>query len=218
LAATVAGWKPALPAIFRAAKDLHLLVFNEILRMLRSAQHDIFPFSAACKNPRKVSAVFYRLSQTADIPGMAQIRAREWGSFEYWTMRIAGYLAGEINPQQALAPRTCYVAVDRNSVVGFVAGHLTRRHGCDAEIEWINVMPERRGAGIASELLRLVAGWFVEQKALRVCVDAEPSNAGARAFYMRHGAETLNEYWLVWNDIRRVLGMPPGFKGRGTAK
>jgi ribosomal protein S18 acetylase RimI-like enzyme len=71
-------------------------------------------------------------------------------------------------------------------------------------LEWINVIPERRGAGVASELLRLLAGWFVEQKAFRVCVDVEPSNTVARAFYTRHGAETLNPHWLVWNDIRKV--------------
>jgi ribosomal protein S18 acetylase RimI-like enzyme len=148
--------------------------------------------------------MLYRPSQAADIPAMARIRAREWGSFDYWTSRIAGYLEGESNPQRALPPRTCYVAVDESSVVGFVAGHLTRRYDCEGELEWINVIPERRGAGIASELLRLLAGWFVEQKALRVCVDVEPSNAVARAFYARHRAETLNEHWLVWNDISKV--------------
>jgi len=85
-----------------------------------------------------------------------------------------------------------------------VAGHLTRRHGCDGELQWINVIPERRGSGIASELLRLLAGWFVEQKAFRICVNVDPSNAVARAFYIRHGAEKLNDHWLVWNDIRKV--------------
>jgi ribosomal protein S18 acetylase RimI-like enzyme len=139
---------------------------------------------------------------------MAHIRAREWGSFEYWKNRISGYLEGEIHPQRALPSRTCYVAVEQSSLVGFVAGHLTRRYGCAAELEWINVIPERRGAGIASELLRLLAGWFAEQKAFRVCVDVEPSNAVARAFYTRHRAVTLNAHWLVWNDIRHVLGKP----------
>jgi len=136
---------------------------------------------------------------------MARIRAREWGSFDYWTNRITGYLAGEVNPQRALPPRIGYVAEEQGSVVGFIAGHLTQRHGCDGELEWINVVPERRGAGIASQLLRRLAGWFVEQKAVRICVDVEPSNAVARAFYTRHGAETLNPHWLVWNDIGIVL-------------
>ena len=153
-------------------------------------------------------AMLYRPSQAADLPAMTHIRAREWGNLEYWMNRISGYLDGGSNPQNALPPRTCYVAVDESSLVGFVAGHLTRRYGCQGELEWINVLPERRGAGIASELLRLLAGWFVEQKAFRVCVDVEPSNAVARTFYTRHGAETLSAHWLVWYDIRHVLGKP----------
>ena len=35
-----AGQKVPRAVILSAAKDLHLVVFNEILQMLRSAQHD----------------------------------------------------------------------------------------------------------------------------------------------------------------------------------
>jgi len=73
-------------------------------------------------------------------------------------------------------------------------------------LEWINVIPEHRGSGIALALLRKLAAWFAEQKALRICVDVEPSNIAARRFYKRHGAADLNEHWLVWNDINVVLG------------
>ncbi len=139
---------------------------------------------------------------------MARIRAREWGEPEYWKNRISRYLEGELNPQHALAPRICYVAVEESSLVGFAAGHLTRRYACNGELEWINVIPERRGTGVASELLRLLAGWFVQQGALRICVDADPSNAAARAFYTRNGAQRLNGHWLVWNDISGVPGGP----------
>ena len=86
---------------------------------------------------------------------------------------------------------------------GFIAGHLTRRFSCDGELEWIDVVRERRRSGIASELLRVLAAWFVEREALRVCVD--PGNAVARFFYARHGAEALNQHWLVWSDISVVL-------------
>jgi ribosomal protein S18 acetylase RimI-like enzyme len=90
--------------------------------------------------------------------------------------------------------------------VGFVAGHLTARHGCHGELEWINVIRERRRDGVASQLLRLLARWFFQQGAFRVCVDVNPANPEALAFYMRNGAERLNENWLVWNDIRIVMG------------
>jgi GNAT superfamily N-acetyltransferase len=152
--------------------------------------------------------VIYRQAEKSDIPAVARIRAAEWGTEEGWRARIAGYMAGEIDPREALKPRVIYVAVEGEALAGFIAGHLTRRYGCDGELEWINVIPERRGNGIAGQLLRRLAEWFAEQKALRVCVDVDPGNAVARRFYTRHGAERLNAHWLVWNDIKVVLGQP----------
>lgn len=143
--------------------------------------------------------------EKADIPAMARIRSSEWGDQEYWERRISGYLAGEVNPQRALAPRTGYVAVEESAVVAFIAGHLTRRHACEGELEWINVITEWRGRGVASELLRLLAAWFVQQNALRICVDVDPANPTARAFYTKNGAEKLNPHWLAWNNITVVL-------------
>lgn len=120
--------------------------------------------------------------------------------------RINATLLLELHPQHALIPRVIYVASESDSIVGFIAGHLTRRFACEGEVEWINVIPERRGSRIASELLRLLAGWFVEQKASLICVDVDPANTTARCFYRRHGAQDLNEHWLVWNNISVVLG------------
>jgi hypothetical protein len=39
-------------------------------------------------------------------------------------------------------PRVSYVAFEQGLIVGFIAGHLTRRYGCDGELEWINVSPQ----------------------------------------------------------------------------
>ena len=150
--------------------------------------------------------VHYRLAEKSDIPAIARIRAAEWETEEYWRVRVSRYLNCELHPQQALMPRVSYVALEAESLVGFIAGHLTRRYACDGELEWISVTPERRGSAVASELLRLLAAWFVEQKASRICVDVDPANSTARRFYLRHGAEKLNEHWLVWNDIKLVLG------------
>jgi ribosomal protein S18 acetylase RimI-like enzyme len=150
-------------------------------------------------------ALRYRQVERPDLPALARIRAAEWETEAYWQTRISRYLDCELHPQHALLPRIIYVASEVNSIVGFIGGHLTRRHGCDGELEWINVIPERRGSGAASGLLRLLAAWFVEQKALRVCVDVDPANAAAQRFYRKHGAETLNEHWLVWNNITAVL-------------
>ena len=123
----------------------------------------------------------------------ATLRAVEWGSLPYWRERIHGYMAGMQHPQQALAPRTVVVAIEQDLLTGFAAGHLTRRHGCDGELQWINGARHRRGAGLADDL-----------RARRVCVDVDAGNPVARAFYLRHGAQPLNDHWLVWEDIARA--------------
>jgi ribosomal protein S18 acetylase RimI-like enzyme len=148
----------------------------------------------------------YRQAEKADIPQMAHIRAKTWGTQDYWEKRISGYLSGEIHPQQALMPRVSYVAVHGDSVVGFIAGHLTRRYACEGELEWIDVNPEHRRTGVASDLIRLLATWFTEHRASKICVNVAPENKVATKFYMRHGADRLNEHWLQWNDIGRIVG------------
>jgi len=131
----------------------------------------------------------------SDVAGMAHIRSGEWGARDYWEKRISGYLNCELHPQQALMPRVGYVALAGDSVVGFIAGHLTRRYACDGELEWINVIPEHRGTGVASELICLLAAWLAGQKAPKVCVNVAPENAAATRFYVRHGAGRLNQHW-----------------------
>jgi len=150
-------------------------------------------------------AVHYRQADQSDIPAMARVRAQDWGDEAYWSGRISRYMDREDHPRHALMPRVIYVALADDVLVGLIAGHLTRRHACDGELEWISVTPERRGSGVAPELLRLLAAWFAEQNASRICVDVEPNNATARRFYTRHGAGHLNEHWLVWDDIKLVL-------------
>lgn len=143
----------------------------------------------------------YREATLADIPQMAQVRAGDWGSDEYWQERISLYLTNQSNPQHALARRVAFVCMDNDQVAGLIAGHLTRRHGCDGELEWISIRPQYRRRGIASSLLRLLAGWFRDQNARRICVDVEPANINARAFYSAHGAVDLKPHWMVWEDI-----------------
>jgi ribosomal protein S18 acetylase RimI-like enzyme len=138
---------------------------------------------------------------------MAEIRALEWGTKDYWIDRVMQYLNCDNYPytQTALLPRVVYVGLSNDAVIGYIAGHLTHRLNCDGELEWINVIANFRGSGVASELLKLLAQWFVEQGALKICIDVEPTNATAQRFYRRHGAENLNQHWLFWKDISFVL-------------
>lgn len=154
-----------------------------------------------------MATILYRPAEKSDVTALARIRAANWETEAYWMGRITGYREGTLHPQLALAPRVLYVATENGAVAGFIAGHLTKRFGCDGELEWIDVVAERRRMGIATELIRLLAGWFSEQKAKCVCVNVSPGNFGARRLYGRSGAEFLNEYWLVWKDIGAILNV-----------
>jgi GNAT superfamily N-acetyltransferase len=148
----------------------------------------------------------FRRAELSEARAMAQIRAREWQTEEFWYARISGYLEGKHNPRQALESRVMYVASEDGLPVGFIAGHLTRRYECDGELQWIDVVEERRRVGLASVLLKLLAEWFAMQGALRICVNVDVANVAARRLYMRFGAEELNRHWLLWKDIRVALG------------
>jgi GNAT superfamily N-acetyltransferase len=142
-----------------------------------------------------------RVAAADDVAAMA--RLREEGG---WTggapeARMRLYLAGEHHPRHALAPRVAFVAEEGGRVIGFIAGHLTTRFGCHGELQWLFVAPERRGGGAAARLLERLAAWLAAHGAARVCVNVEPENTPARRFYARHGAQGLDEHWMVWPDI-----------------
>lgn len=145
--------------------------------------------------------VLYRPATLLDVSAIAQLRSEHWGHAPDWELRIAAYLSGEHHPRHALLPRIMIVAEQDDEVVGFIAGHLTRRYHCDGELQWIGVSSSQRRQGIATELLRELADWFAASNAHRICVDAQPRNTEARAFYARHGAEALNDHWMVFPNI-----------------
>jgi len=145
----------------------------------------------------------FREAKKSDIPILAAIRAAEWETEEYWIRRIAGYRNKLLNPQMARSSRIIYVATDADRIIGFIAGHLTKRLDCEGELQWINIIPAYRKKGIAAELIRLLAAWFVRKKALKICID--PGDQSSRLYYIKKGAENLNEHWLYWKDVRVVL-------------
>ena len=146
------------------------------------------------------SAVRYREAGIADVPAMERCRAtdRESGPAD---ARMAAYLAGTHHPQQALAARVAFVALDGDDVIGYVASHATTRFGHDGEVQYLYVAPPYRRRGVARQLLGLAARWFVARQLHRVCVNADLESAGAVAFYEAQGARSLNAHWYVWEDI-----------------
>jgi len=152
-----------------------------------------------------MASVQYRRAALSDVPLVAGL-PREGEAGGDPPERMARYLAGVHHPQQALPPRAMWIAERGDVPIGYVAGHLTRRFGCDGELQWIYVIHEHRRTRVASTLLRLLAEWFVERHARRVCVDL--GDDAARPFYRRHGAVELNPHWMVWEDIGAVLREP----------
>jgi len=150
--------------------------------------------------------VLYRPATLLDVSAMAQLRSEHWGNAPDWEHRLASYLSGEHHPRHAQLVRVVIVAEEDDKITGFIAGHLTRRYGCQGELQWLNVSgTEKHRNEIAAELLQQLGEWFGENGAHRVCVDARPRNNAAKEFYSRHGAEPINSHWLVWQDINSPL-------------
>jgi ribosomal protein S18 acetylase RimI-like enzyme len=166
------------------------------------------PAIAPIPGPGKSAAtapLVLRAAEVDDVPAMAAIRAAEWETEAYWQRRIGNYLRGELGAQHALGGNAVFVASLDADIVGFIAGHRTTRHGCDGELEWMDVAGAHRRQGIAGQLIVTLAAWFVEQQALRVCIDVKPENAAARGLYTKFGAQPLNPHWMFWDDIRVAM-------------
>jgi len=146
----------------------------------------------------------YREATTVDVPAMQRCRATDIPAGPA-DARMAAYLDGQHHPQQALAARAAFVALDGDDTVAYIAGHATTRHGCAGEVQYLYVAPRYRRAGVAGHLLQSMARWFEMQGIHRVCVNADLESAGAVPFYMAHGARALNPYWYIWDDIRIVF-------------
>jgi len=72
-------------------------------------------------------SVRYQEATSADVPAMARSRAAdaEAGPAD---ARMARYLDGAHHPHEALAPRTAFVALESDAVIGYIAGHACTRH------------------------------------------------------------------------------------------
>lgn len=147
----------------------------------------------------------FRVATAPDVPRMAECRSRDPAAGPA-DARMAAYFRGEHHPQQALAPRIGFVALDEEMVVGYTAGHLTTRFRCEGEVQYLFIAPEYRRRGIATALLRLMAAWFREQGVGRVCVNVDADSPAAQPFYSALGALPLRPHWSVWGDIGRMLG------------
>ncbi len=164
-----------------------------------------------------LSSLIIRIAQTADVGALAGIRAKSWGTNDYWLDRITNYLNGTGGPASALPQRIILVATMDEKVAGMIAGHLSRRFNRDAELQWLDVHPDFSRQGIGSVLWRCLAHWLVKEGARNILVNVEPDNEAARAFYTHQGAREMNDHWMEWARLDRYLpDWPEGIPGLWT--
>ena len=97
-----------------------------------------------------------------------------------------------------------FAATLNGQMVGFIAGHFSRRYETEGELQSIHILKDFQGRGVGAELLKRLAAWFVTHQRLKICVGIDPASPYKR-FYEKHGARTINPHWLVWDDIASVL-------------
>ncbi len=149
----------------------------------------------------------------SDLDAIARVQARTMVASDYYGNavdeeseyrrihpRVVGYLAGTHNPSYSLSERAVFVAAHDEQIIGLAAGHRSTRMGCTGELQWMFVLPRWQRQGIGAGLLRPLRQWFKVHKSTKVIVDAPPENP-YRAFYLKHGAIPLDEYWLYWENI-----------------
>lgn len=151
-----------------------------------------------------------RRAMVDDFAGLEAVRALDEDAGPA-DPRMARYLLGEHHPQFALAERIVLIAEAEGHVIGYTGGHRTTRHGCEGELQYLYVTPDHRRLGVASRMVGALARWFEDHGVRRVCVDVDPDNARARAFYSECGAVALDSHWMVWEDLPTSLGLatPP---------
>jgi ribosomal protein S18 acetylase RimI-like enzyme len=151
-----------------------------------------------------IESIQFREASRADVVAMARCRLTDPGDNGIADPRMEAYFEGRHHPQQALAARVGYVALDNHEVVGYIAGHLTTRHGCQGELQYLFVSPAFRRRGIGRKLVHLLAKWFQAQGAEKVCVAlADDSPVEAKPFFENVGAAPLKKFWYAWDRIGR---------------
>ncbi len=152
-----------------------------------------------------IASIQFRELTSADVTLMAQCHFADPAGSSPDT-RMAAYFQGQHHPQKALAPRVGFLAFNSTTLVGYIAGHRTTRHGCEGEVQYLFVAPAYRRRGIGTALLRLLGKWFQNQGAQSVCVAlAADSPPEAQPFFESVGASPLKKNWYALEDIGAAL-------------
>jgi ribosomal protein S18 acetylase RimI-like enzyme len=114
------------------------------------------------------------------------------------------YFKGQ-SPQTSKPERLVLKAVNNDSkVIGYLAGHITIRYNLHAEIQSFYVLRQMQKQQTGTNLLTEFVKWLINMNAKSLCVGIRPENK-YKAFYVKHGGQYLNEYWIYWENVTQLL-------------
>ena len=153
-----------------------------------------------------------RPATPADAAAIAEVRVDAWRT-TYRGMIPDAYLAAmKVEDSAAMWEKilsagpnatSVFVAVRADTVVGFAAGNMLAepKHGLDAELTAVYLIPAAQRAGIGRSLVATVAAAQRAHGAHGLLTWVISGNKAARAFYEELGAEFLIEQPFTWDGM-----------------
>jgi GNAT superfamily N-acetyltransferase len=160
-------------------------------------------------------ATVIRPAVTGDARAIAQVRVDAWRA-TYRGMIPDAYLDGmSVDASETgwlrilSAPNrvaAVFVAEDQSGVVGFASGHRLAepKHGLDAELSAVYLVPTAQRAGTGTRLVAAVAQSLAQLGATGMIAWVIAANRRARAFYEALGGELLLEQPFQWDGMDLV--------------
>jgi ribosomal protein S18 acetylase RimI-like enzyme len=103
------------------------------------------------------------------------------------------YDAEELAADVSREDTVILVADENDEVVGFAQAYVARQRETVGDVDWLHVLPTRRGEGIGSELLSVVEAALRDRGVDRVEARVLAANREGVGFYEEYGFDTAGE-------------------------
>jgi len=127
--------------------------------------------------------ITYRLANAFDLPVFVSLD-KELFPYSPWS-------ASQYKEEFSSPTRHFVVAVDADqNIIGYAG--VFAPGATDADILTVGVVPERRGKGVAKELMALITHWAKEQGSTAMMLEVKTDNLEAIGLYEALGYSKLN--------------------------
>jgi ribosomal-protein-alanine N-acetyltransferase len=127
--------------------------------------------------------ITYRLANAFDLPVFVSLD-KELFPYSPWS-------ASQYKEEFSSPTRHFVVAVDADkNIIGYAG--VFAPGATEADILTVGVVPERRGKGVAKELMALITHWAKEQGSTAMMLEVKTDNLQAIGLYESLGYSTLN--------------------------